>query len=166
MKRLLIVIPLVLVCWLTAGCQQSEEVAAVDVEADIQAIKDIIAEWEVAANASNIDGSTSHIADDAVLIPPSEPVINGKEKLLSDLEKMYDQFTFQDVYEVKNVDLSGNLAVAHVTYSTVATPKVGGETKKGNGNWIMVFEKRSDSGWNCIYSIWSDENLAYPDQAE
>ena len=39
MKRLLMLIPLVLLCCL--GCQQGGEVSTLDVEADIQAIKDL-----------------------------------------------------------------------------------------------------------------------------
>lgn len=53
MKRTLKVIPLVFLFCITISCQQSERVLVVpkaDVESDIQAIKDIVADYNVALN--------------------------------------------------------------------------------------------------------------------
>jgi hypothetical protein len=50
MKTLIMVIPLVFVCCFIFGCQQSEQVAAVDNKAGIQAIKDIVAGINTADN--------------------------------------------------------------------------------------------------------------------
>ncbi|NIM59869.1 MAG: hypothetical protein GTO16_13160, partial [Candidatus Aminicenantes bacterium] len=52
MKKLLSVIPLVILLCFTFGCQQGEEVAeepVVDVEADIAALKKIEEEWTAAS---------------------------------------------------------------------------------------------------------------------
>ena len=79
---------------------------------------------------------------------------------------MYDQFTIQEVYDVKDVQVSGDLGIVHVAVSTIATPKDDGKPTKYNGNWIAIFKKQPDSEWSCIYSIWSDESLVYPTQEE
>ena len=69
-------------------------------------------------------------------------------------------------YDVKDINVGGDLAVAHVTYTTIATPKTGGEPTEHNGNWIVVFKKQHEGTWNCIYMIWSDESLVSPTQVE
>ncbi|MBN2243835.1 MAG: hypothetical protein JW793_14205 [Acidobacteria bacterium] len=64
MKRLWLVIPLVFLCCL--GCQQGEEGTAVDVEADVQAVKDMADDpwngtWKLNAEKSKApDGQIPH----------------------------------------------------------------------------------------------------------
>ena len=81
-------------------------------------------------------------------------------------QQLFEEVTLQDVYTVQDVKVSGDLAVAHVTLSAVITIKSSGETTKTNGNWILVFSKQSDGSWKIIYSIWSDESLVRPKEAE
>ena len=160
MKRLLMLIPLIFLCCF--GCQQSGEVAAVDNEADIQTIKDIVADTEAAINTSDIEKFMSFYADGAIDIPPNGPAQVGKEVIGNSTQQFFDEVNCQEEDVVKAVHVDGNLAVAHVVYSGVATPKAGGEPRKGNGNMIMVFERQPDGLWKRTYTIWSNETLVRP----
>ena len=162
MKRLLILIPLVFLCCLTVGCISREEAASGDVEADIQAIKDSIAEINVAVSAADVNTIMSLFADDAVRIPPDEPAQSGEEAIRSYFQRIFDDFALQEQDVVEDIKVNGDLAVAHIVYTATATPKAGGEPIGMNGNWIRVYKRQSDGAWKCIYSIWSDENLIYP----
>jgi len=169
MKRILIVIPLVFLFCIAVGCQQGERVLVEpkpNVEADIQAIKDAIVEVEAAVNAGDTDRAMVHLADDAVLIRPNEPALIGKEAIRESVQQEFGGVTLQDVYTVKGIKVSGDLAVAHFLWSTTFKFKANGKSDETNGNWIMVFEKQSDETWKIIYSIWSDEGLVIPTQAE
>jgi ketosteroid isomerase-like protein len=167
MKTLLMIIPLVFVCCFIVGCQQQgEEAAAVDVEADIQAIKDIVAGIEAADNVGDLDMYISYQADNIVRIPPNEPAAIGKEAVRSAAQQLFDEYTLQGTDVVENVEISGDLAVAYIPYSVTATPKDVGEPFEINGNKIYVFKKQSDGIWKRIYAIWSNESLILPDQAE
>jgi len=69
MKKLLVIIPLVFLCSFAVGCQQGEEIAdesAADVEADIQAIKRIVEDYEAAVNTADIDRYLQLYADDVI----------------------------------------------------------------------------------------------------
>jgi uncharacterized protein (TIGR02246 family) len=165
MKNTFMVIPLVLLCCLIVGCQQGGEVAEEpkpDVEADIQAINDIVKDYETGANSADIDRYLQHYADDVIDIYPNEPATSGKYAVRDRDRQMFDEITLQDVYTVQNVEISGDLAVAHVTLSAVVTIKASGESFNTNGNWILVFGKQSDKSWKITYSIWSDESLIRP----
>ena len=164
MKRLLILIPLVFLCCL--DCQQGQNVATVDAEADIQAIKDIVAKWEAAVNAGDTDRIMALYADNALRIPTNQPAIKGKEAIRSSYQQLFENYVFQDVYLVEDVSVGSDLAVAHATWSTVITPKAGGEPINANGNWIINLEKQPDGAWNCIYTIFSDETLVRPSQED
>jgi uncharacterized protein (TIGR02246 family) len=160
MKRLLILIPLVLLCCL--GCQQGEKVVTVDVEADIQAIKDIVADCNAAANTADADRGLVHYADDAVVMPANAPADIGKEVIRTKAKQAYGEVTAQEELVVEDVKISGDLAVARVTWSGIFTRNDSGKSWKQNGNWIWVFKKQPDSVWKIIYSIWSNESLVRP----
>jgi uncharacterized protein (TIGR02246 family) len=160
MKRLLVLIPLVFLCCL--GCQQSDDVAAVDVEADIQAIKFILAELNSAWNANDIDSFMEFFAEDATDIPANEPATFGKEAIRTNIQELLETTTLQEQDSVKDVKVSGNLAVAHLAYTASFTNKESGESGNAEGNWLLVFENKANGGWKIIYSIFSDESLVHP----
>ena len=169
MKKLLIVIPLVFLFCIAFGCQQGEEVSvepSVDIEADIQSIKDLVADVEVAANTADLDKLVSFCADDMIRIFPNAPALIGKEAYRSRFQEIFDQYSLQEEDVVENVIVSGDLGVAHVIFSGIVTPKAGGEPidSKINGNWILVFKRQPDDAWKVIYSISSDESLIAPTQ--
>lgn len=169
MKKLLMFIPLVFLCCFIVGCQQGERVLVEpmpDVEADIQAIKDIIAEFNDALNAADIDGFMSFYAHDAAVIRPNEPAAIGKEAVRSRHQKMFDEFNRwenrQEDFLVKDIQVSGNLAIARFLWSFNGKPKDTEELVKSNGNEIWVLKKQPNDIWKIIYQIWSNESLIYP----
>lgn len=169
MKKLSTVIPLIFLLFVASGCEQSERVVVepkANVEADIQAIKDIISELNAGVNAGDSDRYLPFCADDIVVIYPNEPAYVGKEANRSRDQQTFDDMILNDVYTVKDVKVSNNLAVAHFTWSTTVQFKENGKSDETDGNWIMVFERQPDSTWKAIYSIWSDEGLVRPAQAE
>jgi uncharacterized protein (TIGR02246 family) len=169
MKTLLILIPLVFLLCFIVGCQQGERVLVEpipDVEADIQAIKDLHTNALAAFNAADLDKHIQFYAEDAVLIIPNEPEAIGNEAIRSRIQEMFNQFIIQEENVFEDVKVSSDLAVAHLTWSSIVTPKTGGEPSEYYGNWILVFDKQFDAAWKVIYSIWSDETLISPVQAE
>jgi len=164
MKQLLMLIPLVFLCCL--GCQQEEKVAAVDNEADIQAIKEIVADLNVAMNTGDIDKAAFYQADKVIVIPPNRPPLIGKDASINDLQQMFDQFTLKEVDAVNDVQIGGKLAIAHYNWSAVLTPKNGGKPILENGSGIHVLEEQPEGVWKFTYLIWSNETLVSPPQAE
>ena len=164
MKRLLTLIILVILCCL--GCQKSQDVTAVDNEKDIQAIKDVVAEWNATLNAADIDGIMSFYSDDAVRIAPNELASIGKEAIRSRVQEMLDNLILQEQWTVENVQFSGSSTIVLLSWSAEGKPKAGGEPFKANGSWIQIFENKDSDVWKCTYSIWSDVSLIHTDQAE
>ena len=164
MKRLLMIIPLIFLCCL--GCQQNQNVAAVDVEADIQAIKDIFPGLLAAFNSDDLNNYLSIYADDAVMFPPANPPSVGKQAIGLTIQQWFNEYSFQSKYEILDVDVSGTMAIAHISFDTTTTSKTGGEPEKENGNWLLIFKKQSDDTWKAIYDMWTNESLIYPDEKE
>jgi uncharacterized protein (TIGR02246 family) len=164
MKRLFMLIPLALLC--CSGCQQSEETVGVDVEADIQAIKDMVAEWNVALNTGDIDKLSFYHADDVIVIPPDGPALIGKEACIRTLQQLLSEVNYNEADVVEDVQVSGDLAVTHFTWESANKLKTGEELPKSSGDGIIVLRKQSDSAWKFIYFIHSDESLLRPHPRE
>lgn len=167
MKRLLMLIPLVYLCCF--GCQQGERVLVepkADVKADIQEIKDIVAEFNAASDASDLDKVMSYFADNAIAIPTNEPAAIGKDVIRSWMQQFYDAVIPKEEYVVDGVEISCGMAYARITWSGTFTPKDGGEQRKSNGNWIWIFKKQPDNTWKIVYMMWSNETLVKPSQTE
>ncbi len=159
------IIPLVILLCFTFGCQkQEEEVAekpAVDVEADKEAIKKITDDFNAAINAGNIDKLVSLYTDDAVRIPPNKPALVGKEAIRSLFQEQLDQFTVQNEGVIVDLKVSGDLAFVRGSWTSINTPKTGGEPLKDNGSFVSVFQKQPEGSWKVICNIWSNEQLIF-----
>ena len=164
MKRLLILIPLIFLCCF--GCQQGEKVAGGDIGADVQAIKDSIAEFNGALNAADIDRLMLIYADNAVMIPSNEPAAIGKEAIRTRHQKLFEESSIfsehREDFLIKDVQTSGNLAVANFLWSYNGKLKDVEEPIKTNGNEVWVLQKQPDGAWKIIYQMWSDEGLVRP----
>jgi len=171
MKKLLMVIPLVILLCFTFSCQKGEEVAeepAVDVEADVEALKNMVDEWMALYNAGDFERLVSfYYAEDAVVMPPNQPILEGREAILANFKKSREQFDEHcDSSVTEDVLVYGDLAVARGTDTGTNTPKVGGEPIKYNIKWVIAFERQSDGTWKFVYEIWNDNNPLPPPSPE
>jgi uncharacterized protein (TIGR02246 family) len=169
MKKLLMVLPLVLLLCFSFSCQYGEEVAeepVVDVELDIEAIKKINDEFDAAFNAGDVERIIAIFADDAVRIPPNAPPLIGKEAIRAYFQQHFDQFASEQESILVDYKVSGDLAFTRGTWKNIVTPKAGGESRTVNGSWVSIYRKQSDGTWKCICNIWSDESLVSPTQSE
>lgn len=160
MKKLLMLIPLVFLCCL--GCQQGERVLVerkADVEADIQAIRNITDKWQIAINAGDLDTLMSFYSDDAVKIPPNEPAVAGKEAIRRGYKKLFEENVRQEIHVIADIKISGDLAVTNTTWTLPNAPETAEGSSKPTGNWIRIFRKQPDGSWKIIYMMWSDESL-------
>jgi len=164
MKKLLLILPLVFLLCFTFGCQQGEEVAeepVVEVEADVEAIKKITDDFNAAINAGNIDKLVSLYTDDAVRIPPNKQALVGKEAIRSLFQEQLDQFTVQNEGVIVDLKVSGDLAFVRGSWTSINTPKTGGEPLKYNGSFVSVIQKQPEGSWKVICNIWSNEQLIF-----
>ena len=162
MKKLLTVIPLVILLCFTFGCQQGEEVAeepAVDVEADIAAIKGLLDDWYAAYNAGDSDKIVSLYTEDAMIMEPDEPTQVGKEAILASFKQGMEQYDMQvDESIVEDVRVSGDLGMARGIDIGTITPKEGGDPIKFNVRWVAIYERQADGTWKTICEI-SNNNI-------
>ena len=154
MKKLLMVIPLVLLLCFTFGCQKAEDVdeeTVVDVEADIAALKALRDEFYASFNVGDLEKLVSlNYAEDAVSFPFDQPMLRGKAEILSWFKENHEDNTFQLDYVVEDVHVEGDLAYMYGTASGTVIPKALGKPMGVETKWLAVYKRQVDGSWKVI----------------
>jgi len=165
MKKLLMILPLVILLCFTFGCQQGEEVAEeVGVkplsDEDVAAIKALGPALDKAALAKEWDTILSLFTEDSMLMGPNMPVIKGRSGHRAFIESLKPSHTEHRI-DIVEVDGYGDIAYGICTYSEALTVG-GGEQIEDKGKILGVFRKQSDGQWRI--ALWSfNSDLPLPE---
>jgi len=144
---------LMLILALTIQCAKE-----VDVEADIEKIKSMDKIWDEAALSGDVDYFVSQYTEDAISMPPNEPVRKGIDAIRNGHQSFHKQ---NNVLESKNVSeevtICGDWAIIRGTYSQTDVPKSGGEPNQDTGKYIVISKRQSDGQFKIHYEIWNSD---------
>jgi uncharacterized protein (TIGR02246 family) len=132
--------------------------SAADTTATEQALRDLDAQWSAAAGAKDLEKTVSFYADDAVVLPPNEPMVTSKDGIRNLWKGFLDSIS--DIsWKPTRVEIakSGDLAVLTGTYEM--TMKDG---TKDRGKYCEVWEKKADGKWKCGTDMFSSDLPAAP----
>ncbi len=142
----LVVLPLAIVCSFPPTAKGADE----------KALRDADAEWSKAAGAKDLDKTVSFYADDALVLPPNEAAVTGKDGIRSLWKGLIDSVT--DVsWKATRVEIakSGEMACLTGTYELTMN-----DGTKDRGKYCEVWEKKGGT-WKCGTDIWNSD-LAAP----
>jgi len=125
--------------------------------AEEKAVRDADEEWSKVAGAKDVEKTVSYYADDAIVLPPNEAMITGKEGI----RKLWTEFlgSLTDIsWKTTRVEVSksGDMAVLIGTYEM--TMKDG---TKDKGKYCETWEKKADGKWKVGTDMFSSD-LAPP----
>jgi uncharacterized protein (TIGR02246 family) len=159
MKRLLLVIPLVILFCFTFGCQQGEEVAEeVGVRAitdeDIAAIEKLIADQVPLVLAGDLEGYGQLFTEDCMIMPPNVPAMKGREVW----SQMFTGATFTE-FNPTLIEVHGYGDIAYGRGTVMLTFQFEGveEPISESTKWISIFRKQPDGRWLIAVDIWNSD---------
>ena len=127
----------------------------IDVEAEKTAIRETDREWENATNANGAEGWVSFVTEDAVLYPPDDPIVRGKEAIG---EYMQAQFPPDSSVRWKpdhiEVSTAGDMAFMFGTYE-IAVIGPEGDPVSSTGKYGNAWTKMPDGTWIAVASVWN-----------
>ena len=169
MKKLLTIIPLVFLLCFTFSCQQGEEVPeepAVNVEADIAAIKAMFVNNSSVIASRDLDGWIAQFTEDAVFMPDNSVILMGKEAGREFAHPWFEQLNLEFDISVDEIEVLGNWAFARWSFTSEATPKAGGETVQRDGKEIWILKRQPDGSWKCSHIIYNYDSPLPTSQEE
>ena len=127
-------------------------------EADITAIKEVLNQYAVAANAGDFDLWISLWADDAVRMAPDTPAQIGKEQIREAMKPAFDQMTVDLVItSIEDARVYGDLGLTRCKCTLDMTPRSGGETIHAmpDAKALTLYERQPDGSWKIVYDCFN-----------
>ncbi|MDA2930693.1 DUF4440 domain-containing protein [Acidobacteria bacterium AH-259-O06] len=106
--------------------EQGEPEAEAAVEAELEAIKGLHDGFITAHNANEASSVAALYTDGAVLMPPNEESVTGKQGVESWYQANFNQFTAELTLSTEEVETAGDWAFERGTYTIKLAPKAEG----------------------------------------
>jgi ketosteroid isomerase-like protein len=116
------------------------------------------AEWaDAAAAGKDVDKIVSYWADDAVVIPQGQPIVEGKAAIRAFVTSSLAIPGFHIHWVSSKVSFSpdGRLAYMQAT-SEMTEPGPTGAPITLPGRAVTVWRREPDGQWRCVVDIWND----------
>ena len=125
-----------------------------DVEAEIRRLD---AEWSRAAESRDVERAVSFWSDDARVLPPGGPSVEGKADIREFVTKSFQTPGFSISWKTTTVVVSAGGDMAYTTGSNRVTfAALDGKAVTVDGKAVEVWRRQKDGQWKCVVDIWND----------
>lgn len=137
-----------------AGCGP----ASFDRMAEQQKLLQRDAEWaDIASAGKDVDKTASYWADDAVIIPQGQPIVEGKAAIRAFVASSFAIPGFHIHWKSEAPTFSPDGRLAYMRGANEMTvPGPDGTPLKLPGRGLTVWRKDTDGQWRCVADIWND----------
>lgn len=155
MPKYPLVVPIALLTLAFSACNSSH---APDLAAEENAIRAADEQWSAAAARNDVDGTVSFYADDAVLLPPNAPLIQGKKAIRDSWAGLIGP-NVSIAWKATRIEVakSGELAYLYGTYQDSVKDPKGGPPVNDTGKMVEIWKKQPDGQWKCIVDTYSSD---------
>ena len=155
-RNCLSVLPLLL---LVLACQpaDTEQSAIESTEADVEALRELVRQYDDVASAGDWDGLVALYAGNAVQMPPDEPIVLGQEAIRSRTESSPAQSAYEVRSVVEDVHVLSDWAFLRMSYTESWIPQSGDETTIVEGKWLLICQRQADGAWRITNEIWNED---------
>ena len=126
--------------------------------ADENAIRNVVAQWHRATAASDVDTVLGLMSEDAVFLVPGKPPIKGRSTFEKGLRSLFKSHSVDSTGEVLECVVSGGLGYCLTQLTVRLTPLSGGKADVRTGSALSIFRKQADGSWVLV----RDANLLPP----
>ena len=152
MKKLFMITALVFLLCLTFSCQPveeaAEEAAAVVTalsDEDVAAIEASVQAYNQAVRSGDWAAVAALYTEDAILMPPNQPIVQGREAILTWMEAFPPLTEFNLV--TTEIDGCGDIAFVRGTLSMTMSPEGAPEPIQDTGKYIEIRRRQEDGSW-------------------
>jgi len=128
-------------------------------DADIKAVKDAEAAWVKDIATKDVDKFASYYSDDASLLMPNAPTINGRENIRAALKPMLADPNFALTFQSTRAEASkgGDFVYTVGTYSMTLSRPSDKKAVTDKGKYLTVFKKQRDGSWKAVADMISSD---------
>ena len=138
---------------LVAGCQAPGP----DLEAEGAALMQLSRDWSDQVAAGDLEGALAHWAEDAVMMPPGLPPLEGKAAIREYVEAAAQIPGFRIEWEPVSVHMAeaGDLAYM-IERNTITVNDSLGNPVTSHGKVVTVWRKDAEGTWKNVVDMWNE----------
>jgi uncharacterized protein (TIGR02246 family) len=110
-------------------------------------IRAVIDTWMKATAAGDLNAVLSLMAEDVVFLRAGHPPMRGRNAYAAESQNAVGKVRFEGKADVKEIQVSGDLAYCWNYLTLTITPSEGGPTQKREGHILSVFRRAPDGRW-------------------
>lgn len=131
-------------------------------DADVKAIGDNEAQWNKDYEAKDLDKIMAHYADDASVMAPGTPSVQGRDAVRKLLGGMISDPAMTLQFHASRIDVSGSLGFSQGTYAMKATDPATHKVMDDHGSYVTTYRKQADGSWKAVADIATSEVPSMP----
>ncbi len=159
MRRSHSLVGTLLICVAT-GCVPPGDPAG-DPAADEAAIRAVDSQMVAALHARDLDRWLGFLAEDARMMPPDAPVVEGKTAIRELIAGLLSLPEFSVTHHPGAITVGRGGDLAYISYAYELTvPDAQGGSITETGKDISVFRKQTDGSWKLVVDMWSPNEPA------
>lgn len=131
--------------------------APANLEAHRSALMQTSRDWAAAAASGDIERIAAFWADDAVVLPPDEPAVVGKEAIRAFLAQSMKIPGFTITWEPESATISESGDVGYlVEHNRVTFTDSTGVTHTQFGKAVTIWKRNEKGEWKCVVDTWNN----------
>ncbi len=134
------------------GCIGTDSVAESNDEEVITAMSNARAKAFAAGDAAAI---AIHFTDDAYLMAPDQPTLQGKQAIQAYYQSIFDEYETDLESYYEEVEVSGDLAYGRGFAKVTLYPKTGGDSSVSTAKYLNILKKQPDGTWKTTHDVWN-----------
>lgn len=136
---------------------ESREENSAAYDSDVQAILDFEQTVFDAQIAGDFDAWLSSFTEDAIVMEPNLPALNGKQAIRQRNAASFEQFYIHEETDQREVEVAGDWGYIRAHWTWTLTPKSGGEGVRDTGNSIWILQRQPDGSWKISRGIFNSD---------
>jgi uncharacterized protein (TIGR02246 family) len=143
---------------LAAACQQAppEQKAAAPADpAPINALRD---QFTAAYNSADAAALANLYTEDAIVMPPHQPAVEGKAAIQGWFQTFFSQNTAKLAIIAQETQMINGWAYDRGTFAITITPKAGGGPIEDAGKYLVILQRQADGAWKVHRDIDNSNN--------
>lgn len=135
------------------SCNQQQQV---DTKEEGEKLMQLSRDWSEAASSRNLEETLSYWDNDAVLISPGQPALEGKDAIRGMVEENFSDPSFQISWEPVAVEISESGDLGYLIENTkISMNDTTGNPVTHNFKAVTVWKKNADGSWKNVVDVLS-----------
>ena len=138
------------------ACDSSRQNSPSQAE-DLAAIAAFNERYLAAINNEDIAALSALTTEGHIMLMPNRPPLVGKAANDEVNGRVFEQFDFDESWAPVETVVAGDWAYQRGTFTTVATPRAGGQALTFTGNFLRIYQRQPDGSWRMTRDMFNSD---------